>query len=134
MRREIAARAWRCVAPACDGDSRPNTQSTGIPSAAANSTRILEPEERRDRTFQSVDPRVRNGDAAAEAGAAQLLPLFDTVDHAAGIERIDRREASREIGEDLLLGIGANDADSVGIELEQSRHTVKTYHMSANAR
>ena len=79
--REIAASAWRCAAPPCSGESRPNTRSTGMPSAASKSTGASQPEERRDRPAQPGDARMRDRHAAAEAGAAQPLALLDPLEH-----------------------------------------------------
>ncbi len=77
--------------------------------------RILQTEKHRNRPRQPFDAGVRNGNTPTKASAAQSLAFFDTLKHMLSIKPVDLREAGGEFGENLLLGFGSNDANSLGI-------------------
>ena len=73
-------RSCRCCSVACSGTSSTNTCATGLPSGASNGIGDLQADERALRLREAPDAAVRDRDALAQPGRAQLLARQQAVD------------------------------------------------------
>jgi len=113
------------------GESRPNTQSTGMPSDEAKSTGFSSRRNAATGRGIGLEAGMRYGYTAPEARAAQGFALLDPLEHKRPVKPVDLAEAIRERAKDLRLGIGAHNAHRLRIYREESGHGTKNAGYSA---